>query len=192
MTLLAPLGSLLGAVSPAACAGALAVSVGCSWPLYRNRTLILSLQLAGSSLFAVHFLLLGATTAAAMCGAGIVQGASAILARRRLVRLSFFAASILAALATTIATWSGVPSLCAQTGQMFSATGRLQRSPQTIRWCFLASEMFWTTHNLIVGSEWGLVSDTLAFTVLGIGLWRGRARGAAFPAARMAERPVAA
>jgi Bacterial inner membrane protein len=177
MTLFTLLGSV-PAMDPAALAGALAVAVGCTWPLYRNRTLILSLQLAGSLLFAVHFLLLGASTAAAMCGAGIIQGASAILARRRFVRLSFFGASIAFGLATTIATWSGIPSLCAQTGQLLSATGRLQRSPQTIRWCFLASEMFWTSHNLMVGSHWGLTSDTLAFTVLGIGLWRGRARAA--------------
>jgi Bacterial inner membrane protein len=176
MTILTSIANTIGTLEPSTVAGALAVSVNCTWPLQRSRRLILSLQVAGSLLFAVHYLLLGATTAAAMCGAGIVQGASAILARRCAVRLSLFGATILGGLAATIASWSGLPSLCAQTGQLLSATGRLQRSPQTIRWCFLASEMFWTTHNLLVGSRWGLTSDTLAFATLLIGLWRGRTR----------------
>jgi hypothetical protein len=62
----------------------------------------------------------------------------------------------------------------AQTGSLFTATGRLQRSAQSIRWCFLAAEAFWTTHNVMVGSPWGLTSDALGVTMLAIGLWRGR------------------
>jgi hypothetical protein len=74
----------------------------------------------------------------------------------------------------TVTTFAGLPSLLAQTGSLFTATGRLQRSTQSIRWLFLAAEVFWTSHNLIVGSVWGLTSDTMGVTMLVLGLWRGR------------------
>jgi Bacterial inner membrane protein len=168
----------LTALSPATLAGALAVAVNCCWPLQRNRRVILGLQCAGSLLFGLHYLLLGAPTAAAMCAAGVMQGASAALISSRRIRVSIFVATIAAGVATTIAMFAGVTSVLAQTGALLSATGRLQRAPQAIRWCFLGSEVFWISHNLMVGSRWGLTSDTLGVTMLLIGLWRGRAQGA--------------
>lgn len=167
----------LMSLPPATLAGALAVSANCMWPLQRNRRMILALQCAGSLLFGMHYLLLGAPTAAAMCAAGVIQGASAALISSRRIRISVFAATIVAGLATTIATFAGTVSVLAQTGALLSASGRLQRTPQAIRWCFLASEVFWVSHNLTVGSTWGLTSDTLGVTMLLIGLWRGRTRG---------------
>jgi hypothetical protein len=164
-------------LSPATLAGALAVSVNCLWPLQRNRRLILGLQCTGSLLFGLHYLLLGAPTAAAMCAAGVMQGASAALISSRRLRIGIFASTLAAGFAVTVATFAGVSSVLAQTGALLSATGRLQRAPQAIRWCFLASEVFWVSHNLLVGSQWGLTSDTLGVTMLLIGLWRGRRRG---------------
>ena len=107
----------------------------------------------------------------------VSRGASAALIGNRTIRYSIFGATILAGLATTVATFSGLPSICAQTGSLLTATGRLQRAPQTIRWCFLGAEAFWITHNVMVGSPWGLTSDTLGVTMLVLGLWRGRRRG---------------
>ncbi len=167
----------LAAVSPATLAGALAVAVNCAWPLQRDRRLILGLQCAGSTLFGLHYLLLGAPTASAMCVAGVMQGASAALLSSRRLRIGIFAATILAGLATTIATFSGATSVLAQTGALLSASGRLQRQAQSIRWCFLASEVFWVSHNIMAGSIWGLTSDTLGVTMLLAGLWRGRTQG---------------
>ena len=178
----------LTAVSPATVAGAAAVLANCCWPLQRNRRIILALQCAGSTLFGLHYLLLGAPTAAAMCAVAVLQGASAVLISGRVLRISIFAATIVAGVATTVATFSGLPSLCAQTGSLLTATGRLQRQPQAIRWCFLAAEVFWVSHNLMVGSVWGLTSDTLSVTLLLLGLWRGRVRGArlfAWPTLRL-------
>lgn len=166
---------LFACVSLASLAGAVAVLANCLWPLQRDRRVILALQCAGATLFGVHYLLLGAPTAAAMCAAGVVQGVSAVLIGNRTLRYSVFGATILAGLSTTVLTFAGLPSLCAQTGSLLTATGRLQRRPQMIRWCFLCAEAFWITHNILVGSTWGLTSDTLGVTMLVIGLWRGRA-----------------
>jgi hypothetical protein len=172
----------LAALPPANYAGALAVMVNCSWPLQRDRRVILALQATGSLLFGLHYLLLGAPTAAAMCAAGVIQGVSAATLAGRRLKLSIFAATIVAGLATTVATFAGVTSVLAQSGALLSAAGRLQRTPQAIRWCFLASEAFWVSHNLLVGSAWGLTSDTLAVSTLLVGLWRGRCQ----PARRLA------
>jgi len=171
----------LANLAPATLAGALGVMANCMWPLQRERRVILALQCAGSLMFGLHYLLLGAPTAAAMCVVGIVQGVSAVAISGRRLRLSIFAATILGGLAVTITTFAGVTSVLAQTGSLFTATGRLQRSAQSIRWCFLAGEVFWTSHNLIVGSPWGLTSDTMGVTMLVIGLWRGRKQAGLAP-----------
>lgn len=171
----------LSNAAPATLAGALAVLANCVWPLQRNRRMILALQCTGSTLFGLHYLLLGAPTAAAMCVAAVVQGASAALIGNRLLRNGIFAATILAGLTATIASFAGVTSALAQTGSLLTATGRLQRQAQAIRWCFLAAEVFWVSHNLLVGSRWGLISDTFSVTMLLVGLWRGRAQGLGLP-----------
>ena len=161
--------------------GAVAIAINASWPLLRDRKRILSLQVLSATLFATHYALLGAATASAMCVAGIIQGVSAVLLRRRALRLGAFGATLAGGLALTVATWSGLPSLCAQSGQALSALGRLQRSPQALRWCFLSSECFWTCHNLLVGSRAGLISDALATSMLLLGLWRNRTARAGEP-----------
>ena len=171
----------LADLPPATYAGALGVLANCAWPLQRERRVILALQCAGALMFGLHYLMLGATTASAMCVAGVIQGVAAATLSSRRLRLSIFGATILGGLAVTVASFAGVTSLLAQSGSLLSATGRLQRTAQSIRWCFLASEVFWTSHNLIVGSPWGLTSDTLAVTMLTIGLWRGRRQGGLLP-----------
>ncbi len=179
----------LAALPPATFAGALAVMVNCSWPLQRSRRVILVLQSAAAVLFGLHYLLLGAPTAAAMNAAGMIQGVSAATLANRRLRGTVFGATIVASFAVTVATFAGVTSVLAQSGALLSAAGRLQRAPQAIRWCFLASEVFWVSHNLLVGSRWGLTSDALAVTTLLIGLWRNRQRRAAAPAIQeLAER----
>ena len=171
--------------------GALAVAVNSSWPLLRHRKRILAVQAVGSSLFGVHFLLIGSSTAAAMCAAGIIQGVTAAVVARRGVRLGIVGATLLAGASVTLLTWHGLPSAFAQAGGLFSASGRLQRDAQRLRWLFLGSEMCWTTHNLMVGSPWGLTSDTLAITLLTAGLWRGRRARMAVPT-DLAATPAAA
>ena len=65
------------AFTPATLAGALAVVAGCLWPLLGSRRRILAVQVLSSVLFGLHYTLLGAHTAAAMCLAGALQGVAA-------------------------------------------------------------------------------------------------------------------
>jgi hypothetical protein len=169
------------ALPPANYAGALGVLANCVWPLQRERRLILALQCAGALMFGLHYLLLGAPTAAAMCVGSVIQGTSVALIGNRRLQLSIVGAAVATGLAVTVATFAGITSVLAQTGSLLTATGRLQRNVQSIRWCFLAAEAFWTSHNLIVGSSWGLTSDSMAVTMLVIGLWRGRKQGGLLP-----------
>jgi hypothetical protein len=176
-------------LDPANLAGAFAVCCSCTWPLLRQRRAILGVQVVGSGLFALHYLLLGAPTAAAMCAAGVVQGLAAALVSGRALRLGLFAAALAGAAALTLATWAGLPSLLAQCGQLGSAAGRLQRDLQRLRLCFLGSLVFWVSHNLLMGSVWGLAADTLSLTALIAGLWRNRRRRSGVAAgARLAPR----
>jgi hypothetical protein len=161
------------ALTPAGIAGMLGVAAGCSWPLFRTRRSILVVQVLSSVLFALHYGLLGAHTAAAMCVAGVVQGVAATLLPSGRARNGVFAVTIAASLAVTGATFAGLSSVLAQTGQILSAVGRLRATPQEIRLCGLASESMWTSHNLLVGSTWGLASDAMSVTMMLVGLWRG-------------------
>jgi hypothetical protein len=169
------------ALPPANFAGALGVLANCVWPLQRDRRAILALQCIGAAMFGLHYLLLGAPTAAAMCVGAVVQSVAAATLTNRHLQLSIVGATLLAGLTVTVTAFAGLPSVLAQTGSLFTAYGRLQRSAQSIRWCFLLAEAFWTTHNVIVGSPWGLTSDTLGVSMLLVGLWRGRAEGGLLP-----------
>jgi hypothetical protein len=168
-------------LSPSTYAGALGVMFNCVWPLQRARRTILALQCAGALSFGLHYLLLGAPTAAAMCVGAVIQGVAAATITNRRLQLSIVGVTLAAGLTVTVTAFTGLPSVLAQTGSLFTAYGRLQRRAQSIRWCFLAAELFWTTHNVIVGSPWGLTSDTLSVAMLVVGLWRGRANGGLLP-----------
>lgn len=178
-------------LAPAAIAGALGVVSNGIWPLMRTRRQILGMQVLCSCLWALHYMFLGAHTAAAMCLAGAAQGVACTSLQRTWLRRGVYGATIAMSLAVTAATWSGLPSMLAQSGQLLSAFGRLQPGQQAIRLAFLGSEGFWVCHNLMVGSTWGLTADAMAVSTLLIGLWRGWSRHAARPAPTPA-RPAAA
>jgi hypothetical protein len=126
----------------------------------------------GSILFGLHYLLLGATTASAMCCMGAVQGLALVLLRRRSLQLGAVGATVVIGAILTSLTWSGFPSFLSQVGQLGSAAGRLQRGTQRLRQFFLGSECLWTIVNLIVGTPFGLAANTLSLTSLLLGLWR--------------------
>lgn len=65
-------------LSPVAVAGALGVAANCLWPLLESRRQILAVQVLSATMFGLHYLLLGAPTAAAMCAAGAVDRKSVV------------------------------------------------------------------------------------------------------------------
>jgi len=170
--------SLLPSVSalsePANLAGLIALSSSLIWPQLRDRKAILGVQVAGSMLFALHYTLLGATTAAAMCIMGALQGIALVVMIDRRHRVAVVGATLGIGAVVSALTFSGLPTLLAQGGQAMSAFGRLQLDPQKLRLWFLGSILFWCSHNLMVGSVFGLGSDTLALTSLLLSLWRNR------------------
>ncbi len=173
--LLDPLLNAWTALAPASIAGALGVAANGVWPLLRGRRRILSMQMLGTSLFGLHYLLLGANTGAATCVAGVLQGLAATTLENRMARNAVFGVTLAGCAALAAANWSGLPSALALAGLLAATAGRLQRREQSIRLFFLGSEAFWISHNTLVGSSWGLASDTMAVTMLLAGLWRGRA-----------------
>lgn len=179
MSILSFLPSSAFLLEPANVVGLVAVSSSITWPLLRRRKAILIVQVAGSLLFGLHYLLLGASTAAAMCVMGALQGVALVTLIHRRQRIGVVGATMAIAALVTALTWNGLPSLLSQGGQAMSAIGRLQLDTQRLRLWFLVSVLFWCSHNLIVGSVFGLASDTLSLTSLLLGLWRHRATASA-------------
>ncbi|MEO3470563.1 YgjV family protein [Roseomonas sp. CAU 1739] len=179
MSILSTLPSAATLLDPANIAGFVALGSSVTWPLLRRRKAILAVQVAGSLLFGLHYVLLGASTAAAMCIMGALQGVALVVLIDRRQRIGVVATTMAVAAMVTALTWTGLPSLLSQGGQAMSAIGRLQLDTQRLRLWFLASVAFWCSHNLMVGSVFGLASDTLALTSLLVGLWRGRIASAA-------------
>ena len=182
------------ALSPAAVAGALGVAANGVWPLLRSRRQILAVQVLASILFGLHYTLLGARTGAAMCVAAASQALAASTLSRGWRRNAVFGVTVAAGLAVSVATWSGLTSALALTALAWATIGRLQRRPQAIRLSFLGSEAFWVSHNVLVGSSWGLTSDAMVVTTLLVGLWRGRERlatGEALPPSSLVIVPAA-
>jgi hypothetical protein len=173
-----PLSAPLGALTPVEFLGAAGVACGCLWGLFRSRRTLLSIQCAGALSFALHYMLLGSATGAAACIVGVLQSLAALRLSGRPLAAAFGLTGIFAAISVCL-TWSGVPSLCAAIGTCFACAGRLQREPQRMRLLFLACSSFWVGHNALMGSVFGLASDALTLTGLGIGLWRHRGAGGA-------------
>jgi len=174
--------SIATLLEPANAVGILALATTCIWPLLARRQLILIVQVVGAMLFALHYLLLGSPTAAAMCTLGVLQGLAVVLLPQPGQRIAAVGATLLVSLGATALTWTSLASAFSLVGQAAGAVGRLQLDTQRLRQFFLLSVAFWCTHNLLVGSVFGLCADTLSVTGLLVGLWRNRARRQPAPA----------
>jgi hypothetical protein len=65
--------------------------------------------------------------------------------------------------------------------------GRLQRQEQRMRVAFLGCSTSWLGHNLLMSSAFGLVSDVLTLSGIGLGMWRHRRRAATAALTRTIE-----
>ncbi len=170
--------------------GAAGVIAGSSWGLLRNRRAILLVQGLGTAFFALHYLMLGAYSGAAMCGTTLLQNATALPERRtRLLKVLFWL-SVPMMVALTALTWNGIASAGAAFGLAMATLGRWQTETARLRVFFVFCALGWAVHNLAVGSPFGLASDTMTLATNLWRLWQGRERrvpaaapGAPMPAA---------
>ena len=68
-------------------------------------------------------------------------------------------------------TWNGMASAGAAFGMAMATLGRWQKDTFKLRWFFVLCSLGWGAHNTVVGSPFGLASDTMCFVS---NLWRLR------------------
>jgi hypothetical protein len=127
-----------------------------------------------SSVYAVHFLLLGNLPA---CAAAFLSATRSTLALRyRSVILGAFMVglNVAAGLAfvRTPAGWLPVVGSCIAAAAMFTVEG------VTLRVCLLASTLLWLTNNIVSGSIGGTLLEITIATVSSATIWRMRREGA--------------
>lgn len=152
-----------------------------------NRVGILVASAACAGCFGLHYLRLQAHTGAVLCLLAVLQSLAGARfgggARRPAWFGPFFAASGLAILLLTAATWTGWPSACAGTGALLALRARFQAEAGAMRRNLLGASLAWAGHNLLVGSVFGLACDGLTLAGLLVALGR---EGSARPSPRAA------
>jgi hypothetical protein len=158
--------------TPAGLCGILATAGLAIWPLFRSRSVMLSIQLCALTLLGFHYALLGVTTAAIVNGLGILQliACLAFGTHPKLRWLGFGLAGLM--VASSIVTWQGLLSLLCTGGNVVIAFGRLQTKADRMRLLVLAGTPFWLLHDLLIESP-VVVADILSLLVgLVALLWR--------------------
>jgi hypothetical protein len=145
--------------------GLLGLAFGFAAGLMPQRRLILLSSAACGPCFSVHFLRLGSPTGTAM---NLIAVAQNLLAARFVSRRgrpawldAVFAGTFVLAAILTIATWTGLPSVFAGLAALVSTAARLQASPQTMRLLLIGAALGWASHNILMGSVYGLTCDCL-------------------------------
>lgn len=158
--------------------GLLGLAFGFATGLMPQRRLILLSSAACSLCFSVHFLRLGSPTGTAMNLLGVVQSLLAarfVSARGRPAWLdAVFAGTFVLAALLTLATWNGLPSVLAGAATLVSTAARLQASPQTMRLLLIGAALGWASHNILMGSVYGLTCDCLGLLGFTTSYWRTR------------------
>ncbi|MBP2300434.1 YgjV family protein [Azospirillum picis] len=161
------------AISPIAATGVAGLLAGVLSTLLGDRRAILAAQATASSLFLVHFLLLGAHTGMLMCGLGLIQMVLRLPRRIGPALAVAYALTVPAALAVAALTWQGPMSALSASGFLLATLGRWQSAVGPMRLCFIAATLVGAGHNLLAGSGFGLASDAMSLTGHGVSLWRG-------------------
>ncbi|CAO3416822.1 YgjV family protein [Azospirillum endophyticum] len=158
--------------SPVAATGIAGLSAATLSTLLGGRRAILLAQATASSLFLLHFLLLGAHTGMMMCGLGLIQ--MAVRVHRKPCRALglLYALTVPAALAVAALSWQGPMSALSAGGFLLATLGRWQTAVGRMRLFFILATLVGSGHNLLAGSVFGLVSDAMGLTGHCVSLWR--------------------
>lgn len=139
---------------------------------FNSRKAMLALSMLGAFCWSVHFIMLGATTGAAMNL--IAVGWSYTFTKVKPTKnnswvLVFFLA--LSAFATYL-TWQGYISLLAMAGDMVFTIAFWSRSTKIIRRFSLTGPPLWFIYNAFVGSYPGMLFEIFSFTSNLVGQYR--------------------
>jgi len=155
-------GSMIDALLAAPLAQGLGLAgavFGMAWPLFRDRFGMLMGQLAVNLCFALHYALLAAAqVAAAQVAAAIPLGTRPGFRLVYLAVLPFIAAGV-------ALTWNGVPSAFAALGFGFVSLARYQTEVRRFRVAMAVAFPCWLSHNLLVSSVPGVLSDVVGMTL---------------------------
>jgi inner membrane protein len=152
----------------AAIVGYLGAATNMVWPVFRTRRAMLLAQVAGALLFAIHFFLIGATTASILLTVAGLQALVAIPLGSNPRFRTVYLATVPVIAGIMLYSWQGLPSLFASLGLATISIGRYQLKIIPFRFLLVACIPFWIAHNLMVGSIPGLISDAVSISV---GTW---------------------
>jgi hypothetical protein len=139
-----------------------------AWPLFRRRESMLASQAVACGFFTAHFMMIGATTGAAMTVLAGLQALAAIPLGSRPGFRKLYLAMLPVIAAAMLASWHGFPSFFAALGLALTSVGRYQLDAARFRALVLTSIPAWSVHNVLTGSIPGLCSDALT---LASGFW---------------------
>ena len=123
-----------------------------SWPLFRGRRAILTVQLGIGLGFGTHYALLGSMTAALANLLGTLQLVVAMVAIcSPLGRLASHTLIVLM-LTLPLATWMGPSSAIAAAGTILIAVGRTRSNECVLRRFILMGTATWLVHDVMTGS----------------------------------------
>ncbi len=137
-----------------------------------KRRNMLHLQFLASILYAIHFILLGAHTGAALHVTGATRDYvyDHSLGRWRHHWPPFVFAAII--VVASILTWEGPHSILPLLGSLSITVAFWQRSPRMIRLFALLSPPLWFAYDFISHSYPGMIAETLLFASTFIGMYR--------------------
>ena len=134
----------------------------------RQRRTIILLLLVSCSLVAVHFLLLGYTTAAGLLLLSMARLAVGLwTVSKKMMGLFALAAIILTAL-----TFTGWLSLLSCAAVLLSTIASFSEDDRRLRLAFMSAACLWIVHNWIIGSPVAMANDALFLVSNLIGYYR--------------------
>ena len=144
-----------------------------SWPFFRTRRAMLLVQIGVAAGFGIHYALLGSETAAI---ANLLSGLQllAFLPGAKAAWLQKLGYLLLPVMVLVcVLTWSGLPSLCAISGTILLAIGRMQSNEQRLRIWVMAGTIPWLFHDLLVGSPIAVI-DAISILTANCSIWRAK------------------
>lgn len=136
---------------------------------FNNRRIILRIQMASGLVWATQYILLGAFTGSALNA--LMAGRNYLFDRYPHKQIIFWF-SLIAIVCAGLLTWQGPISLLPLAGGSFATIAMWQSNPRHIRLLMLAVPPFWFIYNLLVGSYFGMLGDTITFCSVLVGIYR--------------------